>query len=58
MTHQKCPYISPTLNCLSTGKGTIQCLDKRFHEKCGHRHFADRRMGFVPVQDVGKKKGN
>lgn len=53
---RKCPYISPSLNCMSTGKGTVLCLDPGFHERCQHRHFADRRMGFVPVADVGKRK--
>lgn len=55
MEHEKCPYISPLLNCLSTGQGSADCLNREFHENCRHRHFADRRMGFVPVSEVGKK---
>ncbi len=55
MAHQKCPYISPLLNCLSTGKGSVLCLDKNFHEQCSHRHFADKRMGFVPVSELEKR---
>ena len=40
---KKCPYISPLLNCLSTGSGSVHCLREEYHKKCMHRHFADRR---------------
>jgi hypothetical protein len=29
-----CPYISPTLECLLDGFGTLNCLDPKFHEDC------------------------
>ena len=51
---RKCPYISPLLNCMSTGEGTIHCLREEFHEKCRHRHFADRRMQGKKEQMEGK----
>lgn len=41
----KCPYISPVVECLSTGTGRAVCFDRKFHEQCDHRKFADERMG-------------
>lgn len=29
-----CPYISPTLECLLDGFGSLNCLDPNFHENC------------------------
>jgi len=30
---------------MSTGEGSVKCLDRDFHEKCAHRHYADKRIG-------------
>jgi hypothetical protein len=53
---RKCRYISPILNCLSTGNGSAQCLSEDFHKKCEHRHFADRRIGIPEEQKEETKK--
>jgi len=29
-----CPYISPTLECLLDGFGSLNCLDPEFHKNC------------------------
>lgn len=37
LTGNKCPFISPIMECLIGGGGNANCLDPLFHEECKHR---------------------
>lgn len=33
----RCPHISPVLDCMTGGEGTLNCLDPIYHERCKFR---------------------
>ena len=38
LSKRKCQYLSPVLECLVGGKGTVNCLMNNYHRQCKHKN--------------------
>lgn len=56
--NKKCPFLAPSIRCMSTGFATVECFDRRFHQECEHRKRAESKGKATKPQKEVADSGN